>query len=776
MPKVTIDGIETEVRNGATVIEAANGLGIYIPHFCYHKKLSIAANCRMCLVQVEKAPKPQPACATPVTDGMKVSTASGYAKQAQNGVMELLLINHPLDCPICDQGGECQLQDLAVGYGKSASRFTEEKRVVLNKNLGPLISTDMTRCIHCTRCVRYGQELAGVMELGMIGRGEHAEIISFVGKTVDSELSGNMIDLCPVGALTSKPFRYSARTWELSRRKSVSPHDSLGSNLIVQVKQNRVMRVLPLENPELNECWLSDRDRFSYEGLNSEERLTKPMIKDDGHWREVDWQVALEHVARGLSETRFKYDPSEIGALASPHSTLEEMALLAKLVRAMGGDNVDHRLRQSDFSADGKRSGAPWLGMKLAELDQADRVLLVGSFLRKDHPLLTARLRQMAKHKAQINVLHCADDDLLMPVAHKSIVPPRELPQVLAQIVKAAAEAKGSPVPAGLGGVEVWDDAKAIAASLASGKNVAVLLGNFSAQHPQAAQLQRLAQELAALLGAKFGFLGEAANSVGGYLAGCVPLDGGMNAGTMLAQPRRAYILLHAEPDFDCHDPRAATKAMGAADMVVALAAYRSFAADYADVLLPVVPFTETSGTYVNCEGRMQSFNAVVKPLGDARPAWKVLRVLGNLMSLPGFDQESTEAIRDEVCRADAVASKLSNRIEGVALEIDSAPSDELERIADVPIYFGDPIVRRAGSLQRTRDALPPRAWLGPALAERLGVKAGERVRVRQGEGTAIVEVGVDARLPAGCVRLAAAHRHTAGLGPMFGTVSLERA
>jgi NADH-quinone oxidoreductase subunit G len=776
MPKLTIDGKETEVRNGATVIEAANGLGIYIPHFCYHKKLSIAANCRMCLVQVEKAPKPMPACATPVTDGMKVSTVSTYAKQAQNGVMELLLINHPLDCPICDQGGECQLQDLAVGYGKSASRFAEPKRVVLNKNLGPLISTDMTRCIHCTRCVRYGQEHAGVMELGMIGRGEHAEIIAFVGKTVDSELSGNMIDLCPVGALTSKPFRYTARNWELSRRKSVSPHDSLGSNLIVQVKQNRVMRVLPLENDEINQCWLSDRDRFSYEGLNSEERLTKPMIKQDGHWREVDWQAALEHVARGLSETRFKYDPKEIGALASPQSTLEEMALLAKLVRAMGGDNVDHRLRQSDFSADGRRAGAPWLGMTLRELEQADRVLLVGSFLRKDHPLLTARLRHMARQKAQINVLHCADDDLLMPVAHKSIVPPRELPEVLAQIVKAAAEAKGAPVPAGLGGVKVWDDAKAIAASLASGKSAAILLGNFSAQHPQAAQLQRLAQELAALLGAKFGFLGEAANSVGGYLAGCVPLDGGMNAGTMLAQPRRAYILLHAEPDFDCADPRTATKAMAAADMVVALAAYRSFAADYADVLLPVVPFSETSGTFVNCEGRMQSFNAVVKPLGDARPAWKVLRVLGNLMSLPGFDQESTEAIRDEVCRPDAVAAKLNNRLDGVALKADAAAAEGIERIADVPIYFGDPIVRRAGSLQRTRDALPPRAWLAPALAEQLGVKAGERIKVRQGDGAATVEVGVDPRLPAGCVRLAAAHRHTAGLGPMFGSVTLERA
>jgi NADH-quinone oxidoreductase subunit G len=776
MPKVTIDGRETEVRNGATVMEAANGLGIYIPHFCYHKELSIAANCRMCLVQVEKAPKPMPACATPVSDGMKVFTRSDYARQAQDGVMEFLLVNHPLDCPICDQGGECQLQDLAVGYGKSASRYAEPKRVVLNKNLGPLISTDMTRCIHCTRCVRYGQEHAGVMELGMIGRGEHAEIISFVGKTVDSELSGNMIDLCPVGALTSRPFRYTARTWELSRRKSVSPHDSLGSNLIVQVKQNRVMRVLPLENDGINQSWLSDRDRFAYEGLNSEERLTNPMIKEGGHWREVDWQAALEHVARGLSETRFKYDPGQIGALASPHSTLEEMALLAKLVRAMGGDNVDHRLRQSDFDADGKRAGVPWLGMKLAEIDQLDRALVVGSFLRKDHPLLAARLRQIAKRQAQVNVLHCADDELLMSVANKAIVPPRELPEVLAQIVKGVAEAKGRPVPAALAGVKVWDDAKAIAASLVSGKNAAVLLGNFAAQHPRASQLQRLAQELAGLLEAKFGFLGEAANSVGGYLAGCIPQDGGLNAKAMLAQPRRAYILLHAEPDFDCQDPRAATKALAGADMVVALAAYRSFAADYANVLLPVVPFTETPGTFVNCEGRMQSFNAVVKPLGDARPAWKVLRVLGNLMSLPGFDQETTEAVRDEVCKADAVAGKLDNRVEGVELKVEAVSADGLERIADVPIYFGDPIVRRAGSLQRTRDALPPRAWLAPSLAQQLGVKQGERVKVRQGEGSATVEVGIDARLPEGCVRLATAHRHTAGLGPMFGAVTLERA
>src|SRR4051812_5350796 len=348
MPKITIDGIETEVQSGATVMDAANALGIYVPHFCYHKKLTIAANCRMCLVQVEKAPKPMPACATPVTEGMKVFTLSDNAKQAQNGVMEFLLINHPLDCPICDQGGECQLQDLAVGYGKPSSRYAEEKRVVLNKNLGPLIATDMTRCIHCTRCVRFGQEIAGVMELGMVGRGEHAEIISFVGCTVDSELSGNMIDLCPVGALTSKPFRYSARAWELSRRKSVSPHDSLGSNLIVQVKLNRVMRVLPLESEALNECWLSDKDRFSYEGLNSEERLLRPMLKENGKWREVDWEVALEHVAARLKDAKARHGADSIAALGSPHSTLEELYLLQKLARGLGSESVDFRGRQTD--------------------------------------------------------------------------------------------------------------------------------------------------------------------------------------------------------------------------------------------------------------------------------------------------------------------------------------------------------------------------------------------------------------------------------------------
>lgn len=405
MVELEIDGKKVEVPEGSMVIQAAHKADTYIPHFCYHKKLSVAANCRMCLVEVEKMPKAVPACATPVSAGMIVHTNSDKAVKAQQSVMEFLLINHPLDCPICDQGGECQLQDLAVGYGKSTSRYAEEKRVVFHKEVGPLISMEeMSRCIHCTRCVRFGQEIAGVMEFGMLGRGEHSEITTFVGKTVDSELSGNMIDLCPVGALTSKPFRYSARTWELSRRKSVSPHDSVGANLVVQVKNNRVMRVLPFENEAVNECWISDKDRFSYEGLNSEERLTKPMIKQGGEWREVDWQTALEYVARGLKGIADEHGPAALAALATAHSTVEELFLLKQLANELKTPNVDFRLRQADFSA--AAQGAPWLGMPIADLSAVDAAFVVGSFLRRDHPLFAARLRQAAKNGAKLHFLH----------------------------------------------------------------------------------------------------------------------------------------------------------------------------------------------------------------------------------------------------------------------------------------------------------------------------------------------------------------------------------
>ncbi len=768
MLNIEIDGKATQVAPGTTVIEAANRLGIYVPHFCYHKKLSIAANCRMCLVQVEKAPKPLPACATPVTEGMKVYTASAQAVTAQKGVMEFLLINHPLDCPICDQGGECQLQDLAVGYGGSSSRYQEAKRVVFHKDLGPLVSAqEMTRCIQCTRCVRFGQEIAGVMELGMIGRGEHSEIVSFVGKTVDSELSGNSIDVCPVGALTSKPFRYAARTGELARRKSVSPHDSLGSNLIVQVKGDRVMRVLPLENESINECWISDKDRFSYEGLNGDDRLRSPMVKQGGEWREVDWQTALDVVAQGLTDIVARHGAGALGALASPHATLEELALLARLVRGLGSDNIDFRLRQSDFRGTGQASGIPWLGMPVAEVSALDRVLVVGSFLRKDHPLVAQRLRQTARKGCEVSMLHSVDDEWLVKVAHKAIVPPSKLALALAGIAVAA----GATVD----GVTPTDEDKAIASSLASGKKTAVLLGNYAVQHPDFSQIHALAQLVAERTGATLGFLTEAANTVGAHLAGALPQAGGMNVQAMLADPRKAYLVLHAEAEFDFADTPAARSAMRQADLVVALSPYRHASA-YADVMLPVSPFTETAGSFVNCEGRLQEFHGVVRPLADTRPGWKVLRVLGTMLKLANFTAESAADVRASIVPgAGEIAARLGNRTT-VAPAKPVADAASVERVADVPIYFADPLVRRSGPLQLTRDAHPPRARMHRSLLATLGLAEGGQVKVKQGGGEAVLTAVVDAAVPPGVVRIAAAHASTCSLGGLSGPVTLERA
>jgi NADH-quinone oxidoreductase subunit G len=817
MINIEIDGKLVQTERGSTVMDAAHKAGVYIPHFCYHKKLSISANCRMCLVEVEKAPKPLPACATPAAEGMKVHTRSELAVKAQRGVMEFLLINHPLDCPICDQGGECQLQDMAVGYGGTASRYSEEKRVVLSKDIGALISTnEMSRCIQCTRCVRFGQEIAGMMELGMAFRGEHSQIMSFVSSSVNSELSGNMIDLCPVGALTSKPFRYTARNWELSRRRSVSPHDGLGSNLAVHVKNNKVMRITPIENEAINECWISDKDRFSYEGLNSPQRLTKPMLKQDGKWIEVEWQAALEYAANALRQLANGAGAEQIAALATPHSTLEELYLLQKLMRGMGSGNVDFRLRQSDFSSDGKQSGThphpnlppegegttvssimdggesrqflPWLGMPVAEINSRDRFLIVGSFLRKDHPLLARRLRQAVKNGAQANIVHAVDADLLMPVANKSIVAPGELANALAQILKALASEKQAAltglVQQAVDAVQITEPARAIAHSLASGERAAVLLGNFAQQHPQAVQIAMLAEQIAALCGAKFGFLGEAANSVGGYLAGAVPFGAsvqGMNAAQMLATPRKAYVLLNVEPELDMHDPQQAMAAMHAADLVVALSAYKHQATEYADVLLPIAPFTETSGTFVNTEGCVQSFKGAVKPLGEARPAWKVLRVLGNMLDVAGFDYDSSEAVRDEALSGTGVADKLNNHIEGVALHAtaeSAAPlhEGEFQRVSDVPIYAADAVVRRAASLQKTRDAATPCVALHGSELQKLGVQSGASVKVSQGKASVRLVAQADDTMPAGTARVAAGHPATAELGAMFGTITVERA
>jgi len=779
MIEIELDGKKVSVPEGSMVMHAADLAGTYIPHFCYHKKLTIAANCRMCLVEIEKAPKPMPACATPVTQGMVVRTKSDKAINAQQGVMEFLLINHPLDCPICDQGGECQLQDLAVGYGASSSRYDEDKRVVYPKDVGPLLSMqEMNRCIHCTRCIRFGQEVGGVMELGMIHRGEHAEITTVAGDTVDSELSGNMIDLCPVGAITSKPFRYSARAWELSRRKSVSPHDSTGANLIVQVKLAEVKRVLPLENEDVNECWIADRDRFSYEALNGPERLTAPMIRRDGEWKTVAWNDALDHVARSLTQIAVEHGAQSIGALASPMSTLEELHLLAKLVRGLGSDNVDTRLRE----AQAPRVGAVrWLGRPIASLSELQRVLVVGSFLRKDHPLFAQRIRQATKKGAKVMSVHALRDDWLMPMGPSIAAAPSAWPAALAAIAAAVASAKGIAAPAE---AEANDDAKAIAAALASGERKAVLLGNAAAQHADADVLERLGRWIAEQTGATFGWLGDGANAVGAQLVGANGKSGALGAAQMLAadSPIKACMLVNVEPALDSADGDAALVALGRSELVVALTPFKPRAGeDVADVLLPIAPFTETSGTFVNAEGRMQSFHGVVKPLGETRPAWKVLRVLGNLLGLAGFAHETSEEVRNEaVGDGAAIAARLAAAAgpEGRIGLPERAAEDGLERIADVPIYASDPIVRRAPALQLTADARSPSVGVPSELAAERGIVDGTPVRVKSAHGSIVLPARVDASLASNVLHVAAAHPLTVALGPMNARLDLavERA
>lgn len=772
MLEIELDGKKVSVPEGSMVMHAADAAGAYIPHFCYHKKLSIAANCRMCLVDVEKAPKPMPACATPVTQGMVVRTKSDKATKAQKAVMEFLLINHPLDCPICDQGGECQLQDLAVGYGGSASRYQEEKRVVFHKNVGPLISMEeMSRCIHCTRCVRFGQEVAGVMELGMQNRGEHSEITTFVGQTVDSELSGNMIDICPVGALTSKPFRYSARTWELSRRKSVSPHDSTGANLIVQVKNHRVMRVVPFENEEVNECWIADRDRFSYEALNGEQRLTAPMIKQGGEWITVDWNTALGYVADGLKRVKAEFGAESIGALASAHSTVEELHLLAELVRGLGSDNIDHRLRHSDFAVG---RGVRWLGRSITSLSRVDRAFVVGSFLRKDHPLFAQRLRQATRRGAQVFSLNASHDDWAMPVAGIMTAAPSDWLQALANVAGYVAVETGVSAP--VTGV-ISPDAERIARALLTGQDKAILLGNAAAQHPQASAILKLATWIAEQTGATVGYLLESANSVGAQLVGAMPRAGGLNAGQMLSQPMKALLLFNTEPVLDAANAAAAQASLEGAGLVVAFTAFKDARVENADVMLPIAPFTETGGAFVNAEGRVQAFHGVVTTLGDARPGWKVLRVLGNLLGLSGFSQETVEEVRAQALGdVESLKSRLSNDAGNVALDLQAVSHAGLQRVSDVPIYCTDSLVRRASSLQLTRDGKSPVVRLSSMTWSQLGLKSGASVKVSQGAASAVLPAVEDVTLAQNAVRVPAGHPLTASLGAVFGNITVEAA
>ncbi|MBU3598631.1 NADH-quinone oxidoreductase subunit NuoG [Polynucleobacter bastaniensis] len=771
MVEIELDGKLVEVPQGSMVMHAANKLDTYIPHFCYHKKLSIAANCRMCLVEVEKAPKPLPACATPVTQGMKVFTHSAKAVEAQRSVMEFLLINHPLDCPICDQGGECQLQDLAVGYGKSNSRYEEEKRVVFHKNVGPLISMqEMTRCIHCTRCVRFGQEVAGVMELGMVNRGEHSEITTFAGQTIDSELSGNMIDICPVGALTSKPFRYAARTWELGRKRSVSPHDSLGANTTIQTKSNKVMRIVALENDAINECWISDRDRFAYEGLNSADRITTPMVKQGGQWLETDWQSAMDYVAHSLKTISAESGPEAVAALAHPISSTEELYLLQKMIRGLGSNQVETRLRQTDVKG---AASAPWLGMPISKLSELDRVLVIGSFLRKELPLIAARLRTAAKRGLQVSRIDAGGDDWLIPNTG-IVATPSAWINVLSEVALAVAKAKSVSTPAGTPNLTVSATAQKIVDSLLSGASTSVLLGSAAIAHPNATDLHVLAQFIAEQTGATLGFLPVGGNAVGASLVNA----NGAGVESILSGDRRAVILMNVEPDADLPNPAQARAALAKANTVIALSAYKSAdLLEVADVILPISTFTETVSTFVNAEARTQTIQPAVKPLGDSRPAWKVLRVLGSLLNLDGFLYNMPEEVLGEAL-GDNYCTKLGNQSTATGLSnSNTGSSTGLERLSDVGIYAGDQIVRRAPALQLTRDAKRSnQVGLGQGLFSDLGLKEGDAVRVTQGAQSVDLPVTLEANLAQGAVRISAGTMASAQLGSMFGPVTVCKA
>ncbi len=776
MVSIEIDGKKVEAQDGAMIIEAADEVGIPIPRFCYHKKLSVAANCRMCLVEVGKAAKPLPACATPITDGMVIFTRSKKAIAAQKSVMEFLLINHPLDCPICDQGGECELQDLAMGFGGDHSQYGEEKRVVFDKNLGPLISTDMTRCIHCTRCVRFGQEVAGIQELGATGRGEHMLIGTYVEKAVTSELSGNVIDLCPVGALTSKPFRFHARSWEMNQVNSIAAHDCVGSNIQVETLRNEVRRVTPSENESINETWISDRDRFSYEGVNNPDRLRVPMVKQDGEWRDVDWQTALDATVSGLKAVLEKHGAGHLGALTSASATVEEMYLLQKLVRGLGGSNIDHRLSQLDFSDQESMPLSPSLEQSIESIEYLDAVLLIGSNIRHDQPLLANRVRKAALNGANIMCVNPVDYDFMFPVAEKVITAPAIMEQTLVGIAKALAE-MGASAPQGLdslmAAVEVTGTHRSIAEKLKSATNATVMLGSYAQSSASGSKLRSLGRAIAEMSSAGCAYLTDGANSAGGYLAGALPHRAaagkgatfGLNVQNMLAEKLAGYVLLGTEPEKDIANAADVLAPLNSADFVVSMTPYKSAEMlEYASVLLPVAPFTETSGTFVNVEGKWQSFPGSVKPLADTRPAWKVLRVMGNLFNLDGFEHESSEEVRNELqAQVDGASEfKTTSHLSG-SLTI---ASDKLIRVADASIYSIDTAVRRAESLQKTPQAHESAAArINSSTAMGLDLAEAINVEVTQGNSSCVLALKIDDRAADGTVWLSAGTNEVAGFG-----------
>jgi NADH-quinone oxidoreductase subunit G len=789
---IEVDGKPLEAESGEMLICVTDRNDIYIPRFCYHEKLSIAANCRMCLVEVERAPKPLPACATPVMDGMKVFTRSKYAQEAQKGTMEFLLINHPLDCPVCDQGGECPLQDQAMGYGNDDSRFMERKRSVPSHDIGPLVATEMTRCIHCTRCVRFGEEIAGVMEMGAPGRGELMKIGTFLNRSIDSEVSGNIIDLCPVGALTSRPYRFAARSWELQNHQGISPHDCLGTNINVQTLRDQVERVLPIENPDINQCWLADRDRYSYQATNSPQRLTRPMIKDNGEWREVDWESALGHTAAGIKTVVESGSGTDVGGLAAATSTLEEFYLLQKLIRSLGSENIDHRLQQCDFRDDTIASRFPGSEVPIRNYNNLEAVLLVGSNIRKEQPLLAVRLRDGCKNSGtRISAINPVDFEFNFDTTETRIAAGLQLVTELANLAVGIAT-----LEPGDGDTLLPDDIRALGDGddsmtgtarnfVDAGENGLVILGDFAQQHVDASLLKAIAQWICEATGCKLAIL-PPANSAAGWIAQCRPGKNGKNSSQMLGQNTgnglRGYLLLGTEPELDSIDGKSALKTLGDADFVVQVSAFKNESVmEYADVLLPMAVFTESAGTYINCEGRLQNARVAAPPAGEARPAWKILRVIGNFLGLDGFDHVTLDdvmtEIRDATDLSDLVASNRLTRWiihKPQSTPAQTASGNELTRIPGMPMYRGDATLRYASALQKTADNPAPAATVNPIAGSRLGLADGDQVTVVNGAGSAVLPVRLSDRIPEGCVFIPAGFTETSTLGG-HGSITLEK-
>ncbi len=783
MATIEIDGKRIEVESGKMVIEVADEEGISIPRFCYHKKLSVAANCRMCLVEVEKAPKPLPACATPVTDGMKVFTKSEKARMAQKAVMEFLLINHPLDCPICDQGGECELQDVSMGYGQDVSQFTEGKRSVVDDDLGSLISTEMTRCIQCTRCVRFGEEVAGVREMGATGRGEHMQIGTYVQHAMTSEVSGNIIDLCPVGALTSKPYRFHARPWELTQYDSVSPHDCLGSNLHVHVRRDEVMRVLPKENESINETWLSDRDRFAYTGLKAPQRLESPMLKEDGIWREVSWEEAFEHTVKGLKRILEKYGADDVAAFASPQATTEEAFLLQKLSRHLEVNNLDYRLHQSDFRDDLHLTKAPISSVNVSAIDGAKHIFIVGSDLLREVPLLALRVRKAGLLGAQIGMLNPVRFELHTEIEYENIVSPNQMvKQLLAIAAKLLSTHSLTEKEHQLLALcDVKLESSDYLQGLASEDQSVLILGAIAQNHPEAATIRSLVKLIEKYTQTKVIHLTEGPNAAGCAYAGLLPLrkpygqatrTEGLNARAALENKLKAYLLLHIEPEFDFANPYMARQALLAAEFVVMFTTVKTDSLlDCADILLPVASFSETSGTYVNCQDDWQTFRGLVPPPGEARPAWKVLRVLGNLFDAPDFEYDSTEDVLNDLKREE----KLSEFVEP-ELFIPESTADvnpkAVTRIGVWPLYRNDTLVRQAMPLQSSASADVCEARMHPDT-----IKAhflGDSVTISQGQIEITLPLISDERIAQGSISVANAWPETVDLGDAFAAIKVK--